>query len=648
MSKIEITLVSGDYSEDELDHASVTLQNVLPDVVLNLSDGSIGTAYGVPVTITPRKTGKVNYEAILPPQQKPLDFIRVELGGTVIRVDAQVEELDANTRYPYDLTLERKDVRKNPLWYVAEYNVNYDGANYSWATTPNEGYYFSWKDAMNAFTTKGNANAASPNSISGYYIDSGDKFNGWHLPSQAEWWSISPGGDLTNIWTFDSSGTGTYKASNQTVVFGYNPETQAGIPEASYWKTISSTELHALRFLGTEYCSAWKYVWTGNEMTVYATLVGAIDNTSAAAASWYASHWNDVYFGNDPAIGAVFRSFGISGFSGTGSGTTADSLPASVYHWSATSQNANDAYVLVFASGFSYVDSVNDRKAYGRRIRLFRTGTKAKTTIETSSSSDLKIGDIVCSDGYIFNSNDAAYIMQEGRTPIGVIVFVNDGSNAISFFNTAGNAATEKGLGRYAVKSQGRALVMCLKNSSSAAKWRTENTPYSSVYTYSGTYSDPYLNTQTVHYQGYARTAGMNSTEYPAAYSAYNYTGLAAPTNTTGWFLPSAGQWRLIFAGLTSFKYMNQNQYWSTGTGTGASSAYTLAYLAGQINSYLSKAGVGNYDAIPTSDNFYWTSSEMTADLASSIFLYAQASMGAMINNFYRTSAYKVRPVLAF
>ena len=257
-------------------------------------------------------------------------------------------------------------------------------------------------------------------------------------------------------------------------------------------------------------------------------------------------------------------------------------------------------------------------------------------------------GDIVCSNGYIYKAADAAEVKKEGQTAIGIIVFVNDGSNAISIFNTAGNAATEKGLGRYAIKSLGRALVMCLKNSSSAAKWRTVNTPYSSVYTYSGTYSDPYLNTQTVHYQGYARTVGMNSAKYPAAYSAYNYTGLTAPTNTTGWFLPSVGQWRLIFAGLTSFKYMNQNQYWSTGSRTGASSAYTLAYLAGQINSYLSKAGVGNYDAIPSTDNFYWTSSEMTADLASTIFLYTQADMGASINNYYRTSAYKVRPVLAF
>ncbi len=530
MSKIEITLVSGDYSEDELDHASVTLQNVLPDVALNLSDGSIGTAYGVPVTITPRKTGKVNYEAILPPQQKPLDFIRVELGGTVVRVDAQVEELDANTRYPYDLTLERKDVRKNPLWYVAEYNVNYDGANYSWATSPDEGYYFSWKDAMNAFTTKGNANAASPNSISGYYIDSGDKFSGWHLPSQAEWWSISPGGDLTNIWTFDSSGTGTYKASNQTVVFGYNPDTQAGIPEASYWKTISSTELHALRFLGTEYCSAWKYVWTGNGMTVYATLVGTIDNTSAAAASWYTNHWNDVYFGNDPAIGAVFRSFGISGFSGTGSGTTADSLPASVYHWSATSQNANDAYVLVFASGFSYVDSVNDRKAYGRRIRLFRTGTKAKTTIETSSTSDLKVGDIVCSDGYIFNANDAVYIKQEGRTAIGIIAFVNDGT-------AIGNAATESGLGRYTTKSKGRALVLCAKNIGNSGYGTQDGTDY---------LANNVAMTDAKYYKGYARTYSKRDAAGTCHKMCYNYTALPAPQNSTGWFLPSAGQWKKI------------------------------------------------------------------------------------------------------
>ena len=395
MSKIEITLSSDFYTADQLNAMEVSLCNVLPTVDLSLADGTTNAAHGTRITVTPLKpsASSPTFEAVIPAQARPDNFIVVRLDGGVVNVDAQVSEFDANTRYPYNLDITYRDVRKNPLWYVAEYNVNYDGSStYSWATTPDEGYYFSWSDAMKAFTTRRNASSATPVSISEYYGCSGCKFAGWHLPSQAEWWSISPGGDLTNIWTFDSEGTGTYKASNQTVVFGYNSETQEGIPEASYWKKISSNELHALRFIGSDYCSAWKYVWdVNNGMTVYATLVDKIENNSEAASSWYTNRWNSVYFGNNYSIGAVSRTFGKSGFSGTGSGTTGGSLPNSVYHWTTTSQNANDAYVLVFAAGFSYVDSANDRKAYGRRIRLFRVTADIKDPHLFSVAADRQV-----------------------------------------------------------------------------------------------------------------------------------------------------------------------------------------------------------------------------------------------------------------
>ena len=551
MTKIEIHLVANsDYTEDALDEASIVLRNVTPTVSMNLADGTIGAAYGTPISITPRKTGKLDYEAIIPPQQKPLDFIEVSLHGTVIKVDAQVTTFDGNTRYPYDLTLTYKDVRKNPLWYVAEYNINYtpatgtdwDGGDgtFNWGTTADEGYYFAWKDAMKHFTSLGNTTADSPADITKYYAASGSKFSGWHLPILEEFYSVFPAFNQLevarkNVWDYDS-GTGTYKSSTLTAVFGYNKDTQNGISDASFWKKISNNELHAIRYLGTDYCSAWKYVWSDKMLIVSATLIGAVSNSESDAITWYNSNWNSVYFGNNENCGAVQRIFYARG-SGSGSKPVVSDYLDRGYFW-ATCRYYDDPSLDVSAYSVGLWMSSETHAVCGFRnsnlssfnVRLFRNGTRAKTTIETSSTGDLAVGDIVCSNGYIFAASDAVYVKQEGLTPIGIIAFVNDGT-------AIGDAATEKGLGRYTTKSQGRALVLCAKVIGMSGYGAQDGTDY---------VGNNIAMTDAKFYKGFARTVTKSNTAGTCHKMAYNYTALPAPQNSTGWFLPSAGQWKKI------------------------------------------------------------------------------------------------------
>lgn len=44
-------------------------------------------------------------------------------------------------------------------------------------------------------------------------------------------------------------------------MFGYDATTKAGITDNSYWNAYSTgTDVrYAIRFLGTDYCSVWKY-----------------------------------------------------------------------------------------------------------------------------------------------------------------------------------------------------------------------------------------------------------------------------------------------------------------------------------------------------------------------------------------------------
>ncbi len=256
---------------------------------------------------------------------------------------------------------------KIPLWYMADYNMT---SATTMASTDNAGYFFSWSDAMSYF-------AASTTSYSTYTC-AGKIINGesFHLPVRAEWWSISPGHNSGNssLWTYDN-GSGTYKSNYITPVWGYNSTTKAGVAESSYWKYISSTEVHAIRFLGTEFCSAWKYIKTGNSMIIYATLIDKVENSSSAASMWYASNFSSVTFGDYETLGAVQRTIYARGYRNSGSEDVATAWANTYgYYWSATEVNSSDAYGLHInpydAGGGTFVRDYP--KSMGFPVRLFR------------------------------------------------------------------------------------------------------------------------------------------------------------------------------------------------------------------------------------------------------------------------------------
>ena len=198
----------------------------------------------------------------------------------------------------------------------------------------------------------------------------------WHLPVQAEWHSIVPGAN-TNIRDFvSSSNTTAYKSAYITPKWGYNSTTKAGVSESSWFKYVSATELHAIRFLGTDYCSAWKWVWSGSTLTISATLIGSVANSESAASSWYSSNWSSVTWGNNDSKGAVQRSFYARGYAGSSilsSGTASSASDAAAsygYYWSATENISSNAWFLYFVSGHAFVSPKN--KSYGFSVRLFR------------------------------------------------------------------------------------------------------------------------------------------------------------------------------------------------------------------------------------------------------------------------------------
>lgn len=297
-----------------------------------------------------------------------------------IRVTCAATDYYSEATADYVLTINRgRIVEMNPLYYVAQYNIaNAQGTDF--ATTHNAGYIFSWADAMSKF-------AATTSSYSNY-MNAHKNINGiyYHLPTRNEWLGIIPSSN-TNLWTYDS-GSGTYKNAYTTSVWGYNTETKTGITESAYWKWVSATEIHAIRFLGTDYCSAWKYELLGGfttsdhgYMRVSATLIENVANSSAAAATWYSNNFNKVTWGDNENAGAVQRIFYALGWrrygeqptgpSGPGTGTYSDGSVGQ--YWSTTLvADESCAWHLNFGSGNAYIRGNGGSKTNGIVARLFR------------------------------------------------------------------------------------------------------------------------------------------------------------------------------------------------------------------------------------------------------------------------------------
>lgn len=390
LSKIEIHLSGNGYTEDDIDQMELTLNNVLPTASLDLTDGTLSQAYGTAVSIKPYKTNKVDYEAIIPPQQKPLDFITVTLNGTVVKIDAQVTGFDENTRYPYNLDMTYRDIRKNPLWYVAEYNVNYDGSStYSWATTPDEGYFFSWADALTAAR----------------------QFDGWRLPSRYDFNSILPGTDTTinpaptseteatnagvDIFKIASTdGTGAVFSNNALLSFGYNEATMGKngyMTEKSYWYRVNENLVYAIRYCDTEFCSAWKYEWAANGLsvanpatfTITSVLLGVSLSTDEAQVQFGTtqSNWTAVFNGLqfnsngcDVCHGAVTRVFVPKGYAnGNDFNPRANTGPGQHgQYWLGTDYGVSARSALFYFSCGGEVNIIDGAQNLARPIRLFR------------------------------------------------------------------------------------------------------------------------------------------------------------------------------------------------------------------------------------------------------------------------------------
>ncbi|WP_154655706.1 fimbrial protein [Xylanibacter oryzae] len=218
-----------------------------------------------------------------------------------------------------------------------------------------------------------------------------------------------------------------------------------------------------------------------------------------------------------------------------------------------------------------------------------------------------KIGDILYSDGSCNSS------LISGNIPIAIV------------FSTTTSAADK-------AKGFVHGYAMALKNVSNSLIWGPEgSTPTGSANT----------TLDITDYDGLTYTSLIDNTSYPAVVENYSPAQLA-PDATSGWYLPSIGQWYQILINLGGMSTVFQDDrkngtlHWDN-----SSTVFVNA-----INAAMNKVGDGNYDPFTTEYQFYWSSSEYDADNAYILLISTSNSLG--LTNIGKSDNSSVRRVIAF
>lgn len=269
---------------------------------------------------------------------------------------------------------------RNPLYYVAKYYLN---SSKTFETTGGEEQYL-WKQAT-MMTTKF---AAQSSSYDGYQIPSGEhSINGvpYHMPTANEWYSIFP--FESNF--FSTTITGGTVQTEGSCTFGADSSTKTAKAYKSYWNTYVSDSYtrYGIRFLGTKYCSVWRYRNIGTSaaanraLEITAVLIDPIAETATSQLSTKMTQLTNGTFAwptfDNYTTGAFVRVFYVAGFAPSAEGISTSSIaqgvgtdgfmPSTTTHTTETTSSAGPRYGTSHGTNMNKASMTN-----GRPIRLFR------------------------------------------------------------------------------------------------------------------------------------------------------------------------------------------------------------------------------------------------------------------------------------
>ena len=345
----------------DLGPVAVTIAKKTPTVTLSATSGT-GYAKGVPSTFTATTDGASSLTVSSTNGTASISSGTVTAQGATSGTATITVSSAASTNYnaaseTYTLTVNAKNLNMNPLSYVTQYNVT--GSTPAMGTQDSDNYFYNYSTA------------------------NGISISGYHVPSREEWMSIVPADWTASQESVIGGGTSLYAAGSshsKTVKFNLNSTTQAGITDNSYWIGSATSDgsghavRYAIRYIGTEYCSVWKYELTGTNGTdnsyrleVSSALIDYCKDATEAA-SWYSANSGTLSSLFSGTLGSTNKFFARGYANGTAA--SAAGGPGVLGDYWSSSPDGSNGWHLGFGSGLATVNSVI--QTYGYSVRLFR------------------------------------------------------------------------------------------------------------------------------------------------------------------------------------------------------------------------------------------------------------------------------------
>lgn len=236
-------------------------------------------------------------------------------------------------------------------------------------------------------------------------------------------------------------------------------------------------------------------------------------------------------------------------------------------------------------------------------------------------------------------------VSMEQKLALGMLYY-SDGS-----YGRNKHADKAEPIGVVAYLEKGHGLIMALHNSSDGVSWNDAYKSYKGQLSETEWVTTPQKALDNMG--GSSKTAILAANNNQAAVSASKYS----PAGTTGWFLPTSGEWLQVM-GPDGLVEGYDPKDWNNGKGEpwlGDTGALTdvIRVVSGEdvllsrINEALKKAGEGNYTPLQKGD--YWTSSEKSKVEAIRFNIGSDKGYShCKTHNKAKDNAFRVRPFLAF
>jgi len=409
------------------------------------------TAYGA---ITPKgETAQSGYEAtysavVFPGTyaQNTKMFTLTNTDGDYVYAvsDASGQTLTAGNQYNYTIFVKDDLCRRNPLWWVAQYNMASSRTSFVAAHSTSSQYVFL-------------ASTAATENVANY-----------HLPSLYEYASIIPTDDEIN------TGTNVFKISNTLD----SPYEYSEIPcniggksiagPTSYIGKKSSGDCYAIRFIGTPHASAWHYKWTNtpcNGLLIESYMLSK--DMTVSEAQTLLANWKDNtppnFTGTLGASGAnlspettvisangfVQRFFPAAGYTNSSNGTANSYVGTTAYYWGSQIAGSSN-WTMMGANNDPSLSISKTTMVRGFSIRLFKDDYKCTGKALANAS----VGDYICPHGKAYTvaaseplpcgKEKMAMIAYVGSVPgyfdTCIAIALDDATNETCHYSTANTA----------------------------------------------------------------------------------------------------------------------------------------------------------------------------------------------------------------